>query len=1075
MTTSSLSRRILTSQRTVSDPMSPAAAASGARLNDPSLQRSATRKRYSDSEGCRGKENNKPKFNGCDGPMNSEIDESVMSSSDSLELSSSSGSDASSPYCESVKEYSSEQRYDGERSVFSPVSLDGAKRLCYNNAYDDGSCEEEEEEETTMDNDEIHFEYDADNSNCNDQDDAYSSDCSGSTVVATGFPPPPENATKEEMTRYYWEVCYGDDAKEMMECQQENINRIGSRSAPAKSCLSTKKTKSKIGSATSMTPRRLHPSPPGTIELNNETKLSTPSEDDSPPNTSGLHIASSKTKSHSAVKFGTNSAAEFDKLQPITEMTPMPFHVVQEIFPSENKEETVEEHQISRETARSKSIALFVSCMVNAQHLLTIALCHCTSCKNLLALMGSSCTDIAILATWDDLFDDDEDLEQSRTPQRKRGRKRTPYKSKNRRPSKNRRDSRLFSKERTSLLEENSDGDEDDSHSGLPFNVTIDPDKYTSPSSVAPSDMTASDDASMSIVNRNSVESTSSACVSPSSAKSETASSLLGRETPNSARTASSKILREVHASGAELPSNSPLVSGGLRPNQLNYSPHSSARSDSSPSDFDNQSLGSDIMSLFTNHTIDDESDAYVFERQLSILSNHPLQMLCLRIGDMIMMMNALQKEPLKFLNEDILRNLTPSTALRLVNDGEDEHSLSPGDSQWFQSILNRDIGHVIRNTEFFESLLLNGIIDMASHRSSVLPFERKITNRTPCDTLQTVGSCVKTCHDTATVEWSDVELAIAERSLSVFQESAAEMNASSENEVTHISSTAKSSIRDETDKIKVLEKELAVEVDRLEQLMRAQYIICSSLELERFSPIVGLSEAVRKHISPTLEPFEPFNGSDFDFSLLDGSAEVTITIDVMSDEVEAIGFSIKDGGASIKLLQAIFMGSIDSGVSETIGPFPIRNSVSSLILRAQSASEIFMDASGLLFRIDLLLKSVRSLETEFLCHIDSEPNGNVSLSFSAHQYGDIIKVHFTFESLLTDEWNVTTVPNDVNVSIISAEHDWDHLSTILEEKAKGSLYSASPIDHTILEKIVNRVMHGFSQENVKCLEDSVI
>lgn len=468
-------------------------------------------------------------------------------------------------------------------------------------------------------------------------------------------------------------------------------------------------------------------------------------------------------------------------------------------------------------------------------------------------------------------------------------------------------------------------------------------------------------------------------------------------------------------------------------------------------------------MSLFTHHTIDDESNAYGFERQLSILSNHPLQMFYLRIGDMIKMMSALQKDSVTFLNEDVLRNLTPSTALSLGMNREDNSSLSSGDSLWLQSILFPDIGRRIRSIGCFESLLLNGVIEVASDRSSLSFFETKSTSRTG-DTAQTIFSCVKTCHDTATMEWSNVELHIAERTLSIFQESVAKTNAEGENKVMDVSAKEKPAVRDETEKIRALEKELAVEVDRLEQLMRAHRILSSSLERERCSPIVALSEAVRKHISPTLEPFEPFNGSDFDFSLLDGSAEITVTIDVMNEEVEAIGFSSKDGGASIKLLQAIVMGSIDTGVNMALGPFPIRSCVSSLILQAQSASEIFMDASGLFFRIDLLLKSVRSLETEFLCHVDSEPNGNVYLAFSAHADGDIIKVNFEFESLLTEQWNLTTVPNDVKVAVISAEHDWDHLSEILERKAKYSLHSASSIDHTLLQRIVHDVIIGFSQ-----------
>ena len=170
---------------------------------------------------------------------------------------------------------------------------------------------------------------------------------------------------------------------------------------------------------------------------------------------------------------------------------------------------------------------------------------------------------VAMLAEWDDLFDDD-DLDN--TPQRKRGKKRTPYKSRGR-PQKSRRDSELFSRGRRSLLED-SDG-EDDSHSGLPLCVAIDPEQYTSPSSVAPSELTGSDEMSK----RDSIsteqpnrDSMDSACISPHSIRSN-----LGRETPNSARTSSSTILRAVHTSGAELPEDSPRDGGVLRPNQLNY------------------------------------------------------------------------------------------------------------------------------------------------------------------------------------------------------------------------------------------------------------------------------------------------------------------------------------------------------------------------------------------------------------------------------------------------------------------------------------------------------------------------
>lgn len=197
------------------------------------------------------------------------------------------------------------------------------------------------------------------------------------------------------------------------------------------------------------------------------------------------------------MKFGTNTAAEFDFLQPITKMTPIPFEVVQEIFPTDVKEDTekeVEEHTVSRETARN----------------------------------------VAMLAEWEDDFDsiidedddyDDDDDEMkmgSSTGRRmpkpggrtmKRGRKRTPHKRprKQRRESSSsnsrRRESSIFSRERKSLIDpddsmEVEDGEDcrggsnDNSNGGggrgangrdggLPFSVTIDPEEYTSPSSTS--------------------------------------------------------------------------------------------------------------------------------------------------------------------------------------------------------------------------------------------------------------------------------------------------------------------------------------------------------------------------------------------------------------------------------------------------------------------------------------------------------------------------------------------------------------------------------------------------------------
>ena len=249
--------------------------------------------------------------------------------------------------------------------------------------------------------------------------------------------------------------------------------------------------------------------------------LSTPTDESGGMNSGTLRLlpiqitaaakttANSKPKSHhlphttSAVKFGVNSAAEFDNSLPATEMTPIPLSVVQDIFPSnvQDDEKAKEEHGHSRETARN----------------------------------------VALLAEWDDDFDsivddsdDDDDimnhgraimgggasyrnrardLPGGRTM--KRGRKRTPYKRKthglqkspresgngSRRSlsssaSSRRRESSLFSRERRSLvdpddsmeMEEENGTDECANNMLLPYAVYIAPEDYTSPSSTSISD-----------------------------------------------------------------------------------------------------------------------------------------------------------------------------------------------------------------------------------------------------------------------------------------------------------------------------------------------------------------------------------------------------------------------------------------------------------------------------------------------------------------------------------------------------------------------------------------------------------
>ena len=318
-------------------------------------------------------------------------------------------------------------------------------------------------------------------------------------------------------------------------------------------------------------------------------------------------------------------------------MTPIPLSVVQEIFPTDVKEEPEEKEIEHRQTAQN----------------------------------------VAILAEWEDDFDDiisdDNDIVKPGGRSMKRGRKRTPHKRPRKRresSSSRRRESSIFSRERRSLIDPDDSMEMDDNLSGdtgrrrstmdggLPFSVTCDPEDYTSPSAGSVSTMgtpaglaaTESNTANTSkennvaqakqdsVVNRDSLD---SACISPNSLKSSLVAevkcnnndssmvdssfesvdhstamagimpgdtsfesiddngrdsnetNITARATPNSARTSSSTILRAVHASGALLPGN----------NNYSHSPHHQSNHVAPPASANNGGSG-DVVNgrLRPNH-----------------------------------------------------------------------------------------------------------------------------------------------------------------------------------------------------------------------------------------------------------------------------------------------------------------------------------------------------------------------------------------------------------------------------------------------------------------------------------------
>ncbi|KAL7457646.1 hypothetical protein ACHAWC_009208, partial [Mediolabrus comicus] len=476
----------------------------------------------------------------------------------------------------------------------------------------------------------------------------------------------PTNMTEEELSKYYWESCYGPGYVPPLTVQT---------SVPTKSCLSTKKKSTHpTENASSMTPRRiLHKSPSfdksyhnmmnedhDDDDNNNNDKEEGYKDDTTPKNNvTQLVTSSTITRGQSAVKFGINSAAEFDLDLPTTEMKPMPPNVVQEFFPND-KVENQEKEEFCRETARN----------------------------------------VSVLAEWDDDFDsytqdgddsDDDDNGETKLPKRRR--KQTPYKQRRRRrgnnglsrPRKCRRESSIFgSAERgRSLLEDCHEETDDDSshHHGLPFSVTINPDEYTSPSSNSLNDsMSSLETAGAATMHQNGRQSvsSSSACISPSSLRSDSILNATGsrssKETPKSARTSSSTILKTVHASGALLHTNSPQ-GGELMPNQLKYSPKgdgtiTGTQHSSSPSS--SGSLCSDIMSLFTKHSLED-----LLSRQLSILSTHPTEGLQTSMSDLAQWIASSGKCPSQFINDHVSKGLDLSSSLSLLNNNGSSSSSS--------------------------------------------------------------------------------------------------------------------------------------------------------------------------------------------------------------------------------------------------------------------------------------------------------------------------------------------------------------------------------------------------------------
>lgn len=107
------------------------------------------------------------------------------------------------------------ERNDRRRSLLSLLQFGSGKRLhCNNVTVPNSETYEELEEEDTED----------ETTNYSDE-----------TGVGYDFPEPPKDATEEDMIRFYWEIAYGENYKEIMESLEKKQEMMSI--TPAKSWL----------------------------------------------------------------------------------------------------------------------------------------------------------------------------------------------------------------------------------------------------------------------------------------------------------------------------------------------------------------------------------------------------------------------------------------------------------------------------------------------------------------------------------------------------------------------------------------------------------------------------------------------------------------------------------------------------------------------------------------------------------------------------------------------------------------------------------------------------------------------
>lgn len=408
---------------------------------------------------------------------------------------------------------------------------------------------------------------------------------------------------------------------------------------------------------------------------------------------------------------------------------------------------------------------------------------------------------------------------------------------------------------------------------------------------------------------------------------------------------------------------------------------------------------------------------------------------------------------------------------------------------------------------EKFASILIEEIQNPSHPSVSHQGLSWNVTSNNMADAdLHSMSSSIRQHYNTSCLDWLRVEVDAVNRALVRLRTWATSMNRLTRERDTFITTNCRSKLKEYThmiihelaesavlkrrkrrvqskteearSKIASLEEQLAAELDRLQRSMRAKELLDAHLRLERFSPVSAMNEEIRWSISPS--PIVVGNGlSQFSLRLLDGSVEIVMALSSDDDDdadtaacgngieklatskVLELGCFIKDGGSSIKVLQAILLGNVEMSVNEFMGPYLLRSSLATFIREEPSSRQEIIHRSSLIFsRIDALARSVSQLELEgSACNV-IENGGDVTLSISMPKSDTgVIQIDFFFVDDLHHAWSIyNLVPTDVGISIISsaAGADSSLLRNHMQEKARSMIFG-KPISSVSTDPILLR------------------